>query len=169
MAKYVAATIEGFTSYHEERGRIIPGTWDEEKIESSLLVGSEWIDGSYGESFSGYKTGGFLQDRQWPRTSASSNTYPIYIFGVNEIPQILINAVYEAAYREAANPGSLLKDYTPGKYRRVSIDGALSVEYAGFSLASDIQTTFPVIDRILAPLLTSSSSFASFTGSSSRV
>lgn len=170
MAKYSNTSVQGFTDYMTERGRDIPGTWTEEMIDAALLVASEWIDGVYGRMFAGQKAGGFLQDREWPRTGAYSNTYPVYTFPSDVIPEQIASAVYEAAFRQATNPGSLLVDYTPGKYKRVAIEGALSVEYASFTNASEIQTQFGIIDMILEPLLAATGmNFASFTGVASRV
>lgn len=170
MAKYATATVEGFETYWEERGVEIPGTWGEPSIEAALLVASEWIDGTYGALFVGEKTGGFLQDREWPRINAQIvNPNYYYTFPNNEIPQQVIYAVYEAAYRQAANPGSLLIDYTPGKYKRVSIDGAVSVEYAGVNFASDVQATFPRIDQLLSALFDNNADYSMYSGGSVRV
>ena len=171
MAKYAGTTVDGFAVYHEARGREIPGTWDDEKIEASLLNASEWIDDRYGPSFLGYKTDGFLQDREWPRTTAVVTTsIPPYIIGNDVIPERVIHAVYEAAWRDAGVPGSLSVDYTPNKYNSVSIDGAVSVEYANINFASDIQMTIPVIDALLAPLLDLNvTGFSAYSGASSRV
>lgn len=169
MAKYADATVSGFTDYWDERGIEIPGAWDEPSIEAALLVASEWIDGTYGSLFSGYKTGGYSQDREWPRTGAMTNTQPTHSFPNDVVPVEVIQAVYEAAYRHRNNPGSLLIDYTPNKYKRVSIDGALSVEWNGFNFASDIQSTFPRIDRLLSILFDTSGNFSAYSGDAPRV
>lgn len=141
-----------FITYHTSRGREIPGTWDDARINSSLLVASEWIDGIYGPYFSGQKTGGYTQEREWPRTSAVTNTWPQYVFGNSDIPTAVINATYEAAWRQASSEGSLEVDYTPGKYKSVSIDGALSVDFVLPSGVSEIQIQIAAVDRLLWPL-----------------
>lgn len=171
MAKYTDATVAGFTAYHEARGREIPGTWDDAKIEASLLVASEWIDDRYGSAFLGYKSNGFLQEREWPRkTAVVTTSIPPYIIGDNEIPERVINAVYEAAWRDAGVSGSLMVDYKPNKYNKVSIDGAVSVDYATINFASDIQMTIPVVDALLLPLLDmNSTGFSVYSGGASRV
>lgn len=154
MSKYATATVEGFTDYHEERGRELPGTWEETAINAALFLASEWIDNVYGSSFIGQKTGGFIQPNEWPRIGAAIQDPKYgYVFPNDAIPEQVTHAVYEAAWREMVSPGSLLVDYTPGKYRRVSVDGAVSVDYAQFSSASDVQTEFPVIDQLLRWLL----------------
>ena len=170
MAKYSNTSVAGFAEYMEARGREIPGTWTDEIIDAALLLASEWIDGVYGRLFSGQKAGGFLQDREWPRTGAYSNTIPVYTFPSDVIPDQIASAVYEAAFKQASNPGSLIVDYTPGKYKSVSIEGALSVEYAQFSSASEVQTQFSLIDMILDPLLAAlGAGFSSYSGVASRV
>lgn len=171
MGKYATVNIDGFTAYHEARGRELPGTWDDDKINASLLLASEWVDRVYGSSFIGQKTGGFLQSNEWPRIGAAIRDPKYgYAFPSDAIPDQINSAVYEAAYRDCASPGALLVDYTPGKYKSVSVDGAVSVDYVQFSSAADMQTTFPVIDQILYWLLDiGGAEFASYSGPVSRV
>lgn len=160
----------GFDDYFTARGKDIPGTWTTQDIEAGLLVASEWIDGIYGSSFVGYKTGGFTQEREWPRTNATvvenvklytfdRSSYmdgPAYTFGTNEIPDRVKNATYEAAFRHLTTPWSLETDYTPGKYKSVSIDGALSVEYNQINSYTEVQLQIAAVDRLLWPLLETS-------------
>lgn len=172
MTKYSTATATGFADYHEARGRTVPGIWDTDFIDAKLLVASEYIDDTYGAAFVGYKTGGFDQEREWPRTGAVSNSFPSRPFGTSEIPERLTNAVYEAAWREASASGSLNADFKPNKYSSVDIDGAVAVEYAAnITSAADIQVQIPVIDSLLAPLLNpwGAESLSSLSGSTSRV
>jgi len=151
-----------FIEYHESRGREIPGTWDNDYINAALLVASEWIDNIYGARFSGQKTGGFDQVREWPRLNAYADVPPTpHLFPDDEIPDRIVYASYEAAWRQATTPDSLQVDYTPGKYKSVSIDGALSVNYAQFSQVADIQTQIGVVDSLLWPLLTGPSGIGS--------
>lgn len=171
MTKYHTATVAGLNDYLTARGLDIPGTVDSDAQEAALLVASEWIDGTYGKLFSGFQTGGFLQDREWPRTGAVTNTDQPYTFPTDAIPDRVTNAVYEAAFRQIIAPGSLLVDYTPNKYKSVSVDGAVSVEYAGFSSAAQVQKTYPAIDRLLEPLFDTSAngSFSIASGPVTRV
>ncbi|AHJ10699.1 hypothetical protein P106B_16 [Rhizobium phage vB_RglS_P106B] len=172
MAKYTTATVAGFETYHEARGRERPGTMTDPIVEAALLVASEWIDRVYGSSFIGRKTGGFVQVREWPRIGAViiDPRYG-YAFPSDAIPEQLTNAVYEAAWRQANSPGSLLVDYTPGKYSSVSVDGAVAVQYRQFSSAADVQTSYPIIDQLLYWLLDSDSGayLSSFSGGVVRV
>lgn len=161
--------VADFEEYHEARGRTIPGTWDDVSMEAALLVASEWIDNKYGLLFEGYKTDGFLQEREWPRQAAYTNTFPSYAFASDEIPERVVQATYEAAFREATTPGSLNVDFTPGKYNSVSISGAIAVEYAQNLSAQDIQKQIVIIGQLLAPLLTDTGSFSPLSGSMARV
>ncbi len=165
-------TVADFIEYHESRGRTIPAQWtvhDNAVILSSLLVASEWIDHVYGKLFVGHKTGGYTQVREWPRTAAVSNSYPNYVFTATEIPQEVLYATYEAAFRQATTPGSLMLDYTPNKYKKVAISGALSVDYADFTSSADIQTKIGIIDSILEVILDTHSDISSLSGGATRV
>lgn len=168
-------TATGFVEYHEARDREIDGTWDDDVINSALLVASEWIDSVYGPSFVGKKTDGFLQEREWPRINAvvhSSGHWPdYYTFPDTEVPERVENATYEAAFRQLTTPGSLQVDYTPAKYKSVSIEGAISVDYAPFTQSSEIQIQIAAIDTLLWPLLDQSSSgnMSGLSGPVSRI
>lgn len=146
-----------FIDYFTARGKDV-SFYDDDVIEAALLVASEWIDGIYGDFFVGHKTAGFTQQFQWPRISAvvsdgNGEWRNYYTFPDNVIPDQVKNATYEAAYRQLLSPGALIVDYTPSKYKRVSVDGAVSVEYMQFSSASDVQTEIAIVDSILWPLL----------------
>ncbi len=170
MSAYSTATAQGFVDYHTARGRTVPGTWDNPKINASLLNASEWIDNVYGPMFVGLKTDGFLQDREWPRKAAVINDVrQPYVFAPDAIPERITHAVYEAAWRDASVTGSLQLDYSPRKYKRVSIDGAISVDYNMFSSAAEIQSTFPIIDQILSPLLREDLDMSYYSGAVTRV
>lgn len=143
-----------FVSYHEDRGRDIPGSWSDTGISAALLVASEWLDASYADSWVGYPTGGYSQERLWPRSAAYTNTSPSYTFTDDEIPLAVVSATYEAAYRELTTPGTLGADFTPGKYKSVKIDGAVQVEYASMFSAGEAQIQMPVLAGLMNPLLT---------------
>lgn len=158
-------TATGYKAYHLARGRI--AIEDDDEIEVALLIASEWIDGCYLSSFNGYKVGQRDQIREWPRTGA----YDIYGYPVSyeSVPREVENATYEAAQRQLQSPGSLLKDYTPNQYKRVAVDGAISVDYAAFASSSDIQTQFAIIDQILAPLIMTDGNVSNLSGRAVRV
>lgn len=161
-----------FAAYHVARGRTVvigsgEGEWTEASVNAALLVASEWLDARYGQSFSGFKTGLRDQIRQWPRTGAWDIDEQMIVEAT--IPVEVLNATYEAAYRERTTAGALSKDYTPALYKKVAVSGAVSVEYAQFSDAYDAQTDFQVIDEIIGPLLTGTGSRSAMSGAAVRV
>lgn len=145
-------TATGFRSYHTARGRNVAAFDDDAEINAGLLVSSEWLDAKYLASFPGTKVGERAQVREWPRY----NAFDIYgyVVGSGAVPVEIDNATYEATFRHLTSPGVLAVDWTPGKYKRASVDGAVSVEFAMFANAAEIQTQFVVIDQILRPILT---------------
>ena len=144
-------TAAGFRSYHTARGRAVAAYSSDPVVEAALLVASEWIDGKFRTSFGGTKVGQRAQVREWPRNGAVDRDY--YAIDAATVPGEAINAAYEAALRELVIAGSLTVDWTPNKYKRVSVDGAVSVEYAAFDSVADIQTQFAIIEQIIAPIL----------------
>jgi hypothetical protein len=145
-------TAAGFRAYHTARGReLIVADDDDAEINAKLLIASEWIDGKFRASFGGSKVGQRAQVREWPRNGAMDRDW--YSIAADSVPVEAINATYEAALRELVTSGSLSIDWTPGKYKRVSVDGAISVEYASFDSVADIQTQFAIIEQIIAPIL----------------
>lgn len=145
-------TVSGFRSYHTARGRSVAAFDDDAEIAAALLLSSEWADGKYRTAFPGTKVGERAQVREWPRY----NAFDIYgyLIGYSASPVEIENAVYEACYREMISPGVLNVDWTPNKYKRVAVDGAVNVEFAMFGNAAEIQTQFVAIDQILSPILT---------------
>lgn len=161
----------GFIVYSEARGRAILPAWITAVIEAALLVSSEWLDDQYDSVWTGYATDGFTQVLKWPRASAATNTFPQHLFADTDIPDNVVSAVYEAAFRELTTPGALQKDFTSSKYMKVAISRALSVEYDNSNRASDVQLQIPIIDSLMAPLLDENAqgSFSSLSGPVSRV
>ncbi|HRQ13072.1 MAG TPA: hypothetical protein PK205_07185 [Promineifilum sp.] len=162
-------TVEGYKAYHLARGNDIPASSDTD-IAEGLLVASEWLDGRYRIGFGGLKVGGRDQVREWPRSGAMD----IYGYAVasDSVPREVEYATYEAAAKQLAVPGSLSVDFVPSKYKRASVDGAVSVEWAGYTSAVEVQTQFAIIDQILAPLLVGNPAFPAssmFSGTAERV
>lgn len=157
----------GFQTYWTDRGREIPGTWDDDSIAAALLVASEWLDRAFINSFAGLKVGGRAQIREWPR----SGVQDIYGYSVaDDAPPLeVINATYEAAFRQLTTPGIFFEDYKPGKYRSAAIVGAVSVVYA-IGDAYSFQTQMPAIGAILYPIIGySRGNFSALSGGTSRV
>ena len=164
MAEFYG-TIEGFKTYHSERGHSLPAIFaDDDEIASALLVASEWLDSRFRSEFPGTKIGGREQEREWPRDKA----HDIHGELLSGVPREVEYSTYEAAAIQGANPGALSVNWTPGKYKSVSIDGAVSVVYASISSVFEAQTQFAIIDEILSMILTGAGAGASYVGQSVR-
>ncbi|WP_208179910.1 DnaT-like ssDNA-binding protein [Sinorhizobium medicae] len=125
MAGY--GTNDGFTAYATEAGYVFPdGTTDAQKT-AVRQRGSLVID-RYEPKFSGRRTGGYAQERAWPRTGAT--TYYGEAIPLNEIPVAIVNASYEAAFLEFTNPGSLSPVVTGTQTVKREKIGQLEVEYS---------------------------------------
>lgn len=146
-------THAGYDAYCEARNHD-HGPHSEAAVLAALLVASEWLDAKYRSAFPGLKVGQREQVREWPRTGAVD--YYGYAVSSEVVPVEIEYATYEAAHREITLAGSLSVDYTPSKYKRVSVDGAVSVEYNDFDSAREAQTQYNIIDQILQPILTRS-------------
>lgn len=168
MADLFYGTAAGFVAYWEARGNTTLANIDEDQIGPALLIASEWLDAAFIENFEGLKVDGREQEREWPRTGV----FDIYGYTVpsSAVPREIVQAVYEAAARQITTPGVFFKDYTPSKYKSVSVSGAISVEYATGS-AYDFQTGFPAIAAKLHPIIGArgAQSVSSLSGASSRV
>lgn len=162
-------TIMGADAYHTARGNEL--VWlalDETEKTTALLRASEWIDGNYWMLFGGLKTGQRAQIREWPRTGA----WDVYDYTIDPmtIPREVEQATYEAALREAVQPGSLAVDFTASDViKKASVHQAVSVEFGGDGSASDAQLTIPAVDAILAPILTGAGAVSALSGSTVRV
>lgn len=157
-------SVASFKTYHNARGRDVTAYGDP-AILGALLVASESLDARYQSKFPGFKIGQRAQVREWPRTGGI-DIYG-YSIAADTIPTEVENATYEMALRQLQSPGSLSIDWTPNKYRRASVDGAVAVEYASISSASEAQTQFNVVDEILGPILTARD-ISPLSGGSSR-
>lgn len=122
-------------------------------VRASLYVDSynkRFLDGAYNcwWTYIGGKTGGWAQDREWPR-------HGIPGLPDNVIPPAIEYATYEAAIREAENPGALSPDIDRTQLvKRERVD-VLEVTYAVSDDAGtgNLLPTIPVIDSLLASFL----------------
>jgi len=125
--------------------------------------GSAYIDATYGARFKGLPTGGFEQERAWPRTGAVVNGFTI---PSDMVPLAVIHASFMAAWQEANEPGSLSSgpSSAASTIKRERVEGAVEVEYQSAAksapnvpydpYAPSAQTvTIPAIDGLLAPYL----------------
>lgn len=149
-----------FIAYHQARGKEVPACWYSDKIEAALLVASEWLDRMFEDYWIGEKYDGYTQVRSWPRKYAQVQTNPLYTYPDDVVPDPVIYAVYEAAFRELTTPSTLQPDYTPSKYKSVSVEGAITVEYVLPQQPSDIQVQMPVVQSLMQPLMDENKSVA---------
>ncbi len=164
MAAVIYGTATGFDTYVEDRGYTVPAG----DTDTALIRATDYIDAKYGMRFSGTKTGGRAQERQQPRTGQTDSSGEA--IDEDEIPVEVINATYEAALLELASPGVLQKSINPaGVIKRVAVEGAVEVEYANTE-AHDQVIEYPIIDGILATLLSTNVDYGSgLFGRASRV
>lgn len=143
-------TAAGFTTYHTARGRDV-SAYTTGEIEISLLVASEWIDGSFRHMWGGEKVG-YRDDqvRDWPRSYVYDSDG--FLVDPATVPTEIEQATYEATLRHLTDPTVLSPDYTPTRYKRVAVEGAINVEYRNLD-ASSAQQQFLVIGNILSRLL----------------
>lgn len=161
------ATVAEATQYLEARGK---GTeWAAvADQEAALVEGSDYADQRFRKKtssgwqsmFSGRKTGGRTQYREWPRDGA------VDYYG-DEIPdgtipdEVKYTAI-EAALIAGTDSQELFPPTVPGEQGAVTKEkvGPIAVEYADPQQAGSIDAgaeqlpTFPEIQRIIAPLLT---------------
>jgi hypothetical protein len=119
--------------------------------------GSVYIDGLYGERFTGSPTGEHAQERQWPRTDAVFGRAGTAI-DENTIPAQVIEASYFAAYQEGLSPGSLSVSASgAGRVKRQKVDVVEREFFEGSgNAAADATPVFSQIEGLLAPLLMAS-------------
>lgn len=141
----------GFNAWLAARGYTLPV--GAPTVAVLRQIGSDYIDATYGDRFSGYPTGGVTQERAWGRTNAMTTNCQAIPEGV--IPLAVVNASYAAGYQQALSPGSLTVVTTQeGAIKREKV-GQLEVEYAGPASGS-VTTLSPLlssVDGLLAPYL----------------
>ncbi|MGF6253787.1 DnaT-like ssDNA-binding protein [Ensifer sp. LBL] len=138
---------DGFTAYATAAGYVFPdGTTDAQKT-AARQRGSLVID-RYEPRFNGHRTGGYAQERAWPRTGAS--TYYGEAIPSGEVPVPIINASYEAAFLETTNPGSLSPVVTGASTVKREKVGQLEVEYAiqPANIEETVAMTTPTVTSI---------------------
>lgn len=117
MAAY--GTDDGFTDWLAENGYVLPSGAPSANVLRTR--GSTYVDG-YEAFWTGYRTGGVMQDRAWPRTGATLNC--TISVPADVIPPAVITATYRAAWLEGATPGVLAgSSATPGaRVKRQKVD-----------------------------------------------
>lgn len=112
-----------------------------------------WLDARFRSGFSGKKTGGRSQAREWPRTGASD--VECNEIDPNEVPVEVLNSTFEAALRELANPGYLSPDYVASQRVVSESVGPISTTYSDKDVitAEDMRPVVTLIDDIMSSLL----------------
>jgi len=136
----------GFAAWALENGLTVPdGT-----VAAARNRGSAFVDG-YEAKFPGDRTGGYDQDRAWPRTGAS--TYSGTDIPSSSIPVAIVTASYVAAFQELSAPGSLAPVIIGTETVKREKVGALEVEYVTGSTVSDLRDMArPIMTEIEALL-----------------
>lgn len=123
----------GFAAWLTENGHVLPGGAPAPAILRQR--GSAYVDGQYGPRFTGAPTGGYAQERSWPRTGAFAY-WPRAGFSAHSsavpddvVPTLVIQASYAAALYDAQNPGGLsVAVVAAAQVKREKLD-ALETEY----------------------------------------
>lgn len=159
-------SADGFRTYHELRANDFPDLPDDD-IEKALLVASEWLDNRFRANFGGYKVLEREQVREWPRIG-HYDSYG-YLVPSSSVPREILSATYEVTLRRLSDPAQLSIDFTPNKFKSVSVSGAVAVQYAAFNSASEVQKQFAIVGEILSGLLYYYSQGSIHSGAVNRV
>lgn len=117
MAGY--GTDPGFTAWLSAQGLDLP---EGAPLPAVLRqIGSDYVDGAYEAALQcSHRTGGFEQERAWPRTGHRVNGQAV---PDDLIPLAWVNASYRAAYLEAVTPGWSGGGTNPGRLtKREKVD-----------------------------------------------
>lgn len=134
-------------AYWQAAGYVVPDGMGETDITAARQRGSMFVD-RYEFKFPGSRTGGFAQERAWPRTGAE--TYYGEAIPSDAIPVAIENASYDAAFLELTNPGSLSPVVTGSATVKREKVGQLEVEYSTSS-----STSVEDIVALATPVVTS--------------
>lgn len=139
---------DGFHAWLSESGHAMPVGAPTPSILRQR--GSVYIDSVYGSRFLGAPTGGYDQERAWPRTGATAYETDI---PTDAVPERVVIASYTAAWYEANNPGGLSVAATAaGAVKREKIDVIETEYFAGSGNAvQDATVTLLDVEGLLAP------------------
>lgn len=141
---------DGFENWLADNGLSLPS--GSPSVAVLRHRGSVYLDGRYGSRLAGTPTGGYAQERAFPRTGVT-------VYGAalpdSVIPASVIEASYAAGYYEATTPGGLNPAATAaGAVKREKID-VIEVEYfeGGGSAIENATVTIAAVDGLMAPFL----------------
>ncbi|MFT4076854.1 MAG: hypothetical protein QM647_15115 [Asticcacaulis sp.] len=142
----------GFNAWLSDNGYEL--TSDAPTVAVLRQRGSTYIDATYAARFVGRPTGGVAQERQWPRTDASTLWTDI---GPDVIPAAVVEASYQAAWYEANNSGGLVAGGSAASGVKREKVGSIEVEYqassSSDSFAASLTPLISTVDGLLAPYL----------------
>lgn len=154
----IYGTIAGADAYALSIGNTAWGALTTDQKNAALVRGSAYVD-SYARryigddykcwwTYIGGKTGGWAQEREWPRS------------GIDGLPDSVIPvqieyATYEAAIREGTNPGSLSPDFDRTSLVKSEKVDVLQVTYAvsDNANAGSLLPVIPAIESLLSAFL----------------
>lgn len=141
-----------FNTWLSDNGYVLPA--DAPTVAVLRQRGSTYIDATYGARFFGFPTGGVSQERQWPRTDASTMWADI---DPAVIPSAVVEASFQAAWYEANNPGGLVAGGSAASGIKREKVGSIEVEYqassSSDSYAASLTPLISTVDGLLAPYL----------------
>lgn len=143
----------GFTAWLADNGYELP---DEAPAVAVLRQrGATIVDALYGSRFVGEPTGGFAQERAWPRTGAFAKGT---VIPADVVPNDVIIASYHAALSAVESTGDNTAIGTPQIIKRDKV-GDVETEFAdtasAFRWGDDVPVS--ILDGLLAPYLRISS------------
>lgn len=154
----IYGSVAGADAYALSIGNTTWGSLSPEAKQAALVRGSLYVD-SYAKryidsdyrcwwTFIGAKTGGWAQEREWPRHGITG-------LPDNVVPPQIEYAAYEAAIREASNPGSLSPDIDRTALVKSEKVDVLQVTYAVSDNANgaSLLPVIPAIEALLAGFL----------------
>jgi hypothetical protein len=137
-------------TYADDRGI----TLADGDAEAALVRASQWLDNTYRPRFQGQRVKLRLQGMEWPRYGVADSGG--FFVPSDAVPVEIVRATCEAAIRELTEVGSLAPDLDRGGQIKELQAGSVRLVYGANASA---QTTFQIIDGILASLLGSPSQY----------
>ena len=119
--------------------------------EAALLRAMRYLEGNYRLRWCGQKASSD-QRLSWPRSGVTDEDG--YAVDDDEIPEILKNALCEAAYREFLTTDTMDADLERGGQIKFEKIGPIQTEYQDDARGD---TSYPTIEKMLAPYLASGS------------
>lgn len=117
MAGY--GTDDGFQQWLAAQGLELPA--NAPALAALRQIGSDYVDAAYEHKLQcSRRTGGFQQERAWPRAGHYVNGEPV---PDDLVPPAWVNASYRAAYLQAIRPGWATNSKDPNRVtRREKVD-----------------------------------------------